>query len=65
MYNDHVNNNLRILKSNLVHGPDEAYSDQWNLGNVSSVHRRENKQAVSNIFAEVFAKIVVKNLYTP
>ena len=60
---------LRIIFQNILR--TGIFPDQWKEANVTPVHKKKDKQTVSNyrpisllpIFAKIFEKIVFKNLY--
>ena len=60
---------LQIIFQNII--DTGIFPDQWKEANVTPVHKKKDKQTVSNyrpisllpIFAKVFEKIVFKNLY--
>ena len=60
---------LKIIFENILE--TGIFPDQWKEANVTPVHKRKDKQTVSNyrpfsllpIFAKVFERIIYKNLY--
>ena len=60
---------LQIIFQNIIE--TGIFPDQWKEANVTPVHKKKDKQTVSNyrpisllpIFAKIFEKIVFKHLY--
>ena len=60
---------LRIIFQNII--DTGTFPDQWKEANVTPVHKKKDKQTVSNyrpisllpLFAKIFERIVFKNLY--
>ena len=66
---DSICSPLRIIFKNII--DTGLFPDQWKEANVTPVHKKKDKQTVSNyrpisllpLFAKIFERIVFKNLY--
>ena len=66
---DSISLPLRMIFKNIIH--TGIFPDQWKEANVTPVHKKKDKQTVSNyrpisllpLFAKIFERIVFKNLY--